>query len=373
MAEPSEIKAYHRRKNLIRLVVVVLGLLYALVWCWIAPGWVGLVGSVQASRWLVLLWLAGSMFLLQELLFLPLSYYSGYVLEHRYDLSNETAGKWLVREAKELALGAVLGVILLAGLYGLLWYGGGFWWLWVWVGWICLAVGLTQLFPVLILPIFYEAKPLADESLVDRLTRMAEGTGLTISGVFRLGLSEETKKPNAMLTGLGSTRRVLLSDTLLDAFTPEEIETVFAHELGHQTRGHIHKGIAMSALSATLVIAGIVWRLGSHAGGDAGAWASAIAGLPQVLVVVLSAGVLLAPITNAIMRKFETQCDSDALDATGPTAYRGAFEKLAEMSMSDPEPSRLVEIFFYDHPPITRRLALADGVGESASASAEES
>ena len=359
MADREDIKAYHRRKNLVRLAVMVFGLVYTVAWCWIAPVWVDGLAPAIGYRWLVLLLVAGVMFLAEEVLLLPMSYYREYVLEHRYDLSNETVRAWLVRQAKELAVGAVLGAILLAGLFGLLWYGGRLWWLWMWLGWILLAVVLTQLFPVLILPIFYKAAPLENASLVERLRRIAEAAGLKVSGVFRLGLSEETKKPNAMLTGLGSTRRVLLSDTLLDAFEPAEVETVFAHELGHHVRGHIRKGIALSAVAATLVIAGIVWRLGPHAGSDASRWQGAVAALPQVLVVVLLAGVALQPVVNAILRGFETQCDRDALEAAGPATYRSAFEKLGDMSMADPEPSRIVEVFFYDHPPISKRLALA--------------
>ncbi|MBN1344359.1 MAG: M48 family metallopeptidase [Phycisphaerae bacterium] len=370
MADKAAVKAYHRRKNVVRLVGLALGLAYALAWCWVAPAWTRWLAGVVGYRWLVLPIVGGSMLLVQEILLLPMSFYSGYVLEHRYDLSNENVPKWVIRELKELGLGAVLGGVLLAGLYGLLWYGGSLWWLWAWFGWLFLAVVLTRLFPVLILPIFYQATPLEDESLVDRLRRLAEGAGLRISGVFRLGLSEETKKPNAMLTGLGSTRRVLLSDTLLDAFEPDEIETVFVHELGHHRRGHIHKGIAMSAVAATLVIGAIVWRLGPYAGSDAGNWQRAIAALPQVLLVMLGIGLVLQPVVNAIMRRFETQCDQDALDATGAETYRSAFEKLAEMSMADPEPSRIIEVFFYDHPPIGKRLALAgapsgDSAGES--------
>ncbi len=374
MAEHKAVKAYHRRKNAVRLVGLIFGVVYALGWCWIAPAWVDRLAAAMGSRWLVLVVTAASMFLLQELLLLPMSYYSGYILEHRYDLSNETVRGWLIREVKELAVGGVLGAILLAGLYGLLWYTGRLWWLWLWFGWMLLAVVLTQLFPVLILPIFYKATAIEDETLVERLRRLAEGTGLKLSGVFRLGLSEETKKPNAMLTGLGSTRRVLLSDTLLDAFEPDEIETVFAHELGHHVRGHIYKGIALSGLAATLVIAGIVWRLGPHTGGEIGAWPHAVAALPQVLLVALGVGVVLRPITNAIMRGFETQCDRDALEATGSGTYRSAFEKLAEMSMADPEPSKLVEVFFYDHPPISKRLALAGEPSstEDAAASAQD-
>jgi STE24 endopeptidase len=360
MADPQAIRAYHLRKNLVRCAAILFGLVYAGVWCWLAPKWLGQPGPSAGSRWLSLLAIGGAMFAIEELLMLPVSFYSGFILEHRYDLSNETVPKWLIRQVKELLLSAVLGGALLAGLYGLLWYGGRLWWLWVWVGWILLSVGLTKLFPVLILPIFYKSTPIENPTLTERLRQLGEGAGVRVSGVFKLGLSVETKKPNAMLTGLGSTRRVLLADTLLEAFELPEIETVFAHELGHHVRGHVWKGIALSAATATVLIAAIVWRLGPSAGHGAAAWPHAVAALPQVLLVLMIIGLAMRPIMNAISCRFETQCDRDALRVAGRDAYRAAFQKLADMSMADPKPSRLVEIFFYDHPPISKRLALAE-------------
>ncbi len=362
MAERQDIKAYHRRKNVVRLINIVFGLVYAVAWCWIAPPLAERLAGVVDIRWVVLLLVGAAIYLSEELILMPLTHYTGYTLEHRYDLSNETVGAWLIRQAKELGLGCVLGGILLAGLYALLWYGGSLWWLWVWLGWIVLAVGLTQLFPVLILPIFYKAEPIEDEALAERLTKLAEGSGIRVEGVYRLGLSAETKKPNAALTGLGSTRRVMLSDTLLDGFDADEIETVFVHELGHHTRGHIPKGIAMSAGVASVIIAGIVWRLGPYAGSDPSLWPQAVGALPQVLVISALVGLIIRPGTNAIMRWFERQADRDALDATGPQTYRSAFEKLAKATLSDPDPSRAIEIFFYDHPPIAKRIAMADEV-----------
>ena len=106
-----------------------------------------------------------------------------------------------------------------------------------------------------------------------------------------------------------------------------------------------------------------VWRLGSAAGGDASLWPRAVGALPQVILVALAVGLVLQPIINAILRGFETACDRDALAATGSATYRSAFEKLASMSMADPEPSRIIEVFFYDHPPISKRLALAGPAG----------
>ena len=104
----------------------------------------------------------------------------------------------------------------------------------------------------MILPLFYKIERLDNAELSERMARLAEGTGLSIEGVYRLGLSEETAKANAMLTGLGRTRRVLMGDTLLDQFTPDEIEVIFAHEIGHHVFRHIRKMIVAGVLYSVL-------------------------------------------------------------------------------------------------------------------------
>src|SRR5262249_4997044 len=156
--------------------------------------------------------------------------WSGFILEHRYELSNQTLAGWIWRQIKGYLVGGPLGLLLLLGLYSLLWYSGPWWWLWAAAGWLAVSLVLGQLLPVLILPLFYKVTRLEEPSLLDRLRRLASGTGLNVEGIYRLHLSEETRKANAALAGLGRTRRVLLGDTLLDEFSPEEIEVVFAHE-----------------------------------------------------------------------------------------------------------------------------------------------
>jgi STE24 endopeptidase len=184
---------------------------------------------------------------------------------------------------------------------------------------------------------------------------------LRIEGVYRLHLSAETKKANAALAGLGRTRRVLLGDTLLEGFTPEEIEVVFAHEVGHHVYRHMPKMIAgsvvLTAVSfwlADRVLHGAASGLGYPAFDDPSA-------LPLLLLVLMVFGLLLAPAQNALSRFFERQCDRYALVRTGlVAAYRSAFTKLARMNKSNMDPHPLVVWLFDDHPPIRQRLALAD-------------
>ena len=176
--------------------------------------------------------------------------------------------------------------------------------------------------------------------LLQRLQSLAAGTGLTVEGVYRLHLSKETRKANAALAGLGKTRRVLLGDTLLEQFTPEEIEVVFAHEVGHHVHRHLPKMIALQRAAHRRAASG--WSMpGSPSCAPALGYAALAdpAALPLLLLALGLFGLVLAPLQNALSRFFERQCDRYALDRTGNrTAYRSAFVKLARMNKSDPDP-----------------------------------
>ena len=356
-------KQYHRTKLVLSLIGTVVFLVYAGVWVW--WGGAGLSGYSD-NRWVTLFAFAGCFALLHELLTLPMSYYADYILEHRYELSNQSFTRWLVQLAKEWLVGGLLAAIALAGLYALLWYGGELWWLWIWSGWLGLTVVLAKLFPVLLLPIFYDSEPLNDERITSSLTAMADGAALRISGIFTLELSKDTKAANAMLTGLGSTRRVYLSDTLLDAFEHEEIEVVFAHELGHHTRRHIWKLLGLSAVVSTLHVAVLAYFLHPHHGSGPGNISGAISPLPLIAVCLGLLSMIIKPLHNAISRRFERQCDGDAIRRTrNPQAFRSTMNRLAEMNLADPDPHPLIEWYFHDHPAIRKRVAMADEIALS--------
>ena len=299
-----------------------------------------------------------------ELLTLPLDFYSGFILEHRYQLSNQTLGGWLVKRCKGYLVGGVLGLSLVFGLYAILWLTGEWWWLWATAGWLLVTLALGRLLPIVILPLFYKVTRLDDAALLDRLQKLTQGTSLSIEGVYELHLSEETKKANAALAGLGKARRVLLGDTLLAQFTPEEIEVVFAHEVGHHVHRHLPKSIVLSVLLSLAgfwlvdqVLTTCAPRLGYTGIADPAA-------LPLLLFVLTVFALVLSPLQNALSRFYERQCDRYALDHThNKDAYRSAFIKLARINKSDPDPHPLVALLFYDHPPIRARLAMAESPG----------
>ncbi len=363
--EPAseEIKRYQREKRRATIASVLLSLSFITA----AALWFGplldaaLRPLVGEGRWVRLIALGFVYAAGLELLTLPLEFYSGFLLEHRYQLSNQTFRAWLWRQVKSWLLGGPFGLLMLLGLYSLIWNAGPWWWVWAAGGWLVLTLVLGRLVPVLILPLFYKVTRLDDDTLLQRLQRIAAGTGLGIEGVYRLHLSEATKKANAALTGLGKTRRVLLGDTLLEQFTPEEIEVVFAHEVGHHVHRHLPKMIAASVV----LTAGGLWLVdtmlraaGPHLGYPP--FDVDPAALPLLMLVLSVFGLVLAPLTNAVSRFFERQCDRYALRRTGlADAYRSAFIKLARQNKADPDPSPLTVWMFYDHPPIRERLALA--------------
>ena len=294
----------------------------------------------------------------------PLSFYSGHVLEHRFGMSRQTSWRWLWQYAKRNLLALGFGLLMVQGLYWMIWLTGPLWWLYAAGAFFLVSVVLGQLAPVLILPLFYKIQRMENQQLSQRLKSLTEGTGLSIEGIYRMELSRETVKANAMLAGLGRTRRVILGDTLLDQFSSEEIEVIFAHEVGHHVHRHIRKmilaGIGYSVCGFYLcdrLLTEWVQRLdGSfdHA-------SLPVYTLPMLMLAITVFSMLLEPLQNSVSRHFERQSDWYALQHTGRVdAYRSAFRKLARLNKADPAPHPLEVFLFHSHPTISQRLAMAD-------------
>src|SRR5258708_5948398 len=239
-----DVKRYQRDKLLASLANLVLTLAALLV----LALWAGLalqetVSQAAHDRWLRLIVVGALCAVVLEVLTLPISFWSGFILEHRHGLSRQTLSAWLWKQIKGWLIGAPLGLALLFGLYTLLWYFPNTWWIWATLGWLALTLLLGQLLPVLILPLFYKVTPLDNASLLERLRKLAEGTGLFFKGIYRLHLSAETRKANAALAGLGRTRRVLLGDTLLEQFIPGGNAGGFPPEVRHHPYCHLPQPI----------------------------------------------------------------------------------------------------------------------------------
>ena len=291
---------------------------------------------------------------------LPIDFYRGFVLERRYGLATEQPRHWLYDHAKSSLLGLVFGMAGAAFVYATLWHLGAWWWVVAGAGFALVALALTTLGPVVLLPLFDRYRPLEREPLRARLVDLAARGGIPAVDAYEWRLSDRTRKANAALAGLGATRRILVSDTLLSQYTDDEIEVILAHELAHHVHHDIWKGMAWeTALSfgaffvASRVLSLTVPALGLHGVAD-------VAGLPVLLLgaMALSLGVL--PAANAISRVHERRADRFALDLTkNPIAFTTAMRRLAAQNLAEERPSRLTRWLFCSHPPIEHRIAMA--------------
>jgi STE24 endopeptidase len=336
---------------------------------WIVFGW-----AVALRGWLVDSWpplqnpwllvpvfaaIFGGIF---SALNLPLGYYSGFVLPHRFGQSNQTLKDWITDRIKGLAIGLPLGLILIELLYLALRLTGDLWWLWTAGGLLVFNVLLINLAPILIMPLFNKYVPLGEEhqDLADRLLRLAERANTRVRGVFKFDMSKRTKSANAALTGIGNTRRIVLGDTLINEFSPDEIETVLAHELGH----HVHRdipvlitfGILSTTLGLYLASLGLNWAIGAFGFTSPGD----VAALPALGLIFGAYDLLTMPLNNAISRWRESMADDYALQSTGKKeAFASAFTRLANQNLSDVDPEKWVVFLFYSHPPLGERIAKA--------------
>lgn len=360
----KQAKEYARISRRLWLVDTTFGAVYALAW--LLFGW-----TISVRNWATGLtsndWLSVPLYVfvfgvIYFLLNLPLSYYSGFVLPHRFDQSNQSLKDWIMDQFKGMAVGLPLGLILLELLYLALRVTGQLWWLWAAGGLLVFSVLLSNLAPVLIMPIFNKFVPLGDEhkDLADRLMKLAERAHTKVQGVYKFDLSRRSKSANAALTGIGNTRRIVLGDTLINEFTPDEIETVLAHELGHQVHRDIPFLITFGTVTTMLglYLASLVlnWAIGFF--GFAGA--SDVAAFPALLIVLGTYNLILMPLENAVVRWRERMADEYALQSTGKKdAFGSAFVRLANQNLGEIDPEKWVVFLFYDHPPLGERIEKA--------------
>jgi STE24 endopeptidase len=298
--------------------------------------------------------------LISKALGLGFDYY-GFRLEQNFHLSTQKARSWLWDEVKSFLVGLVMAEIIVELLYFMIRQSPQHWWLITWALFMGLFILLAQLAPVVLFPIFYKFEPLDNEDLRRRLIQLGERAGTRVRGVYRWKLSEKSKKANAALTGLGGTRRIILADTLLDNYSPEEIEAVLAHELGH----HVHKHILKSILvQAGITLAGFwVANFVLHYAVDHHMFEelSDFANLPLLAITATAISLLLMPALNAYSRYNERQADRYAFESIATVEpFISSMNKLARQNLAERTPSRWIELLFHSHPAISRRVAAAE-------------
>jgi STE24 endopeptidase len=365
MDEAQRAKAYHRAGRILGVAGFALDL--ALLALLIFAGWTtGLrtyaenVTSNPALALLIYFVLVG---LILQVPGLPLGYLKSYRLEHRYGLSNQTFWSWVKDELKGLAVGGALAVLGVEFIYWTMRNWPAFWWIISATAFIAFFVLLANLAPVLLFPIFFKFKPVEDEKLADRLMELSSRARTRVRGVFEWKLSEKSKKANAALVGLGNTRRIILSDTLLEKFSAEEVEAVLAHEFGHHVRHHVFRMIVVQAVTTYLgfYLANACLLKWGQSLGFRGV--ADFANLPLLILVSMGLSLILLPCVNGHSRWLERQADDYALKTIpGKAAFITSMEKLADINLAERHPSAWIEFIFHSHPSIEKRIAYARNV-----------
>jgi STE24 endopeptidase len=299
---------------------------------------------------------------------LPIAFFGGYQVERRFGLTRQSTGGWLGDQAKGLLIGVLLQTPLLTAAYAVIRRRPRDWWLIIAGASVPLTVALSNLAPVMLMPLFNRFQPLRDEALAARVRALATRGGVRISDVYEMDMSRQSEKPNALFTGLGNTKRIVLGDTLLAGFADDEVEAVVAHELGHQVHGDIWRLIGFGAgagfgmawlLSrvAPLAVRRTRERTGVSEVGD-------VASLPLLALLMTAMGFVVMPVQAAFSRAMERRADRFAVELTrNGEAYARAMEGLAAQNLADPDPPRPVVVMLYSHPPIIERIRAARDAG----------
>lgn len=297
-----------------------------------------------------------------SLLYLPFNFYRSFIVGHQFGLSTLTVSGWFGDWTKGLLLNLLLDGLTWTGLYALMRWLPRRWPLPAGVALVFFSVVLVLLEPILITPLFYEVRPLEDNNLRARILALADRAQMHVDAVEVIDASSKTTEVNAYFTGFGGAQRIVLFDTLLRDYTPDQIEVVLAHEMGHWYYHHVLLSILGLGAAGWLGLFGLQWllnrtwrRLGLTSPAD-------IAGLPVVLAVFALVSYLALPFENGISRLAEHQADQFALTTSQkPQAMAELFEQFAVQNLSLVEPPTWEKVIFYTHPSLAERIRLAEG------------
>ncbi|MEN8615136.1 M48 family metallopeptidase [Dehalogenimonas sp. THU2] len=295
------------------------------------------------------------------LITLPLDYYGGLVLPRRYGLSRQDNQSWLADHVKSLSMGIAFGAIAVAALYFMLQRSPDWWWLFAWAALMAVSLLLTVLAPVVIIPMFFKMKPMKEGELKDRLEALAARTGVKVGGIYVIEFSEKTTLANAAVMGLGYTKRVAISDTLIEQYSPDEIELVMAHELAHQRHADVWRLYGFQAVTFMFMFGLGAWVFDYLVTAMDYVNLTDPAALLMLLVALFAAGVPAMPLSGWFSRRLEAAADAYALDLTGnPEVFISAMTKLTDQNLSEARSSSFFERLGQGHPSYNDRVKMAE-------------
>ncbi|MBU0623011.1 MAG: M48 family metallopeptidase [Gammaproteobacteria bacterium] len=305
--------------------------------------------------------------MLQSLLEIPFDLYRIFKIEARYGFNKMTLRLYLIDGIKGLLLGAAFGLPLLFGVLWLMGRMGDLWWLYVWGVWVTFNLLMLFIYPAYIAPLFNKFEPMQDETQRSRIEALLAKCGFSSGGLFVMDGSKRSTHGNAYFTGFGKTKRIVFFDTLLQRLTPDEIDAVLAHELGHFRKHHVLQRIAVTFA----VSLGFLWGLAQllHAewfyqGLGVTTQTTALALLLFVMALPVFT-FLLHPLASAWSRKHEFEADDYAATYTDAKNLVSALVKLYQDNAKTLTPDPVYATFYESHPPAPIRIAHLQQKGET--------
>ena len=301
--------------------------------------------------------------LIGAVLELPFDLWSTFRIEQQFGFNRTTPKLFFTDLAKGLLVGAVIGLPLAALILWIMQATGRWWWLWAWGAWAAFNLIIMVLYPTVIAPLFNKFEPLTDATLASRVQALMQRCGFAAKGLFVMDGSRRSAHGNAYFTGLGAAKRVVFFDTLLAKLSPEEVEAVLAHELGHFKHRHVTKRIAAMMLMSLAGLAALGWLAGQPAfytglgvQPNIGTPNNALA-LLLFMIVVPVFGFFASPLMSRLSRRHEFEADAYACAQASGNDLASALIKLHEDNAATLTPDPLYVRFYYSHPPAGERLA----------------
>ena len=355
-------RRYHRIKNTVAYATQ--GMDVLLLVLWVTTGFSAALAA-EARAFSASAWVSTAVYLavfqaVMTAVHFPFDFFIGYRWEHRYGLSTQTFPQWLGDELKKIFFSFMLVLLFVEMIYLFLRQYPSLWWAWAAGFWLLATVVLSRILPQVIIPLFYKYIPVEDALLRERVQALFKACAVGLKDVYAIELSAKTRKANAFICGLGGSRRVVLSDTLLKNFSLPQIEAVVAHELGHYKKKHILKLLAVNTGSAFLAFlcAHAVLSWGLPRCGFTGL--ADIGGFPLLLLVLLVFGLAAAPFGNALSRHFEFEADRFSLAQTrDKDVFISMLKQLGDLNLAETDPHWFNEMMFHDHPPLSKRIRFA--------------
>ncbi len=301
--------------------------------------------------------------LIGSLLDLPFELYSTFRIEQRFGFNRMTPRLFVVDLLKNAAVGALIGLPLAALILWIMGATGALWWLWAWGAWVAFNLVLLVLYPTVIAPLFNKFEPLADVALKERVHALMQRCGFAAKGLFVMDGSRRSAHANAYFTGLGSAKRVVFLDTLLQRLSPGEVEAVLAHELGHFSHRHVQKRM-VGIFGFSLFALGLLGWLSTQTPFYEGLGVNPNMAAPNdalaLLLFMLALppfGFFVSPLMAYFSRRHEFEADAYACAQASGQDLANALLKLHEDNAATLTPDPVYVRFYYSHPPASERLA----------------